>query len=77
MENDTIRSYNQLAQIMENSDMQGIVNIFAEKMIWNLVYTDGKTDSGKQVIDITLDTFDVLVSSPASCRMLCKSPIVI
>jgi hypothetical protein len=57
--------------------MQTIINIFAEKLIWNLVYTDGKTEQGKQVIDMTLDTLDVLVSSPASCRLLCKSPIVI
>ena len=77
MENDTIKSYNQLANIMENQDMQSIVNIFAEKMIWNLVYSDGKMEQGKQIIDITLDTFDVLVSSPSCCRILCKSPIVI
>ena len=44
MENDTIKSYNQLANIMENQDMQSIVNIFAEKMILNLVYSDGKTE---------------------------------
>lgn len=44
MENDTIKSYNQLANIMENQDMQSIVNIFAEKMIWNLVYSDGKME---------------------------------
>jgi hypothetical protein len=57
--------------------MQGIVNVFAERLIWNLVYSDGKTEAGRQIIDITLDTFDVLVTSPSSCRMLCKSPIVI
>ena len=77
MENDTIKSYNQLANFMENQDMQSIVNIFAEKMIWNLVYSDGKTESGRQIIEITLDTLDVLVTSPTSCRMLVKSPIVI
>lgn len=76
MENDTMKAYNSLAQIMECSDMQSIFDVFAEKILQNLVFTDGQSDSGKQVIDITLETFDVFVSSPASCRLMCKSEII-
>ena len=73
LENDTIRSYNALANLMDNQTMQGIVDVFAEKMLQNLVCTDGTQEEGKQIIDFTLDTFDVFVSSPASCRMMCRS----
>jgi hypothetical protein len=47
LENDTIRSYNSLANIMENQSMQSIVDTFAEKMLQNLIYTDGTTEEGK------------------------------
>ena len=53
--------------------MQTIIDTFAEKMIQNLIYTNGAVDDGKQVIEFTLETFDVYVSSPASCRLFCKS----
>lgn len=77
LENDTIKSYNCLANIMENQDMQGIIDSFAEKMLQNLIYTEGNSEEGKQVIEYTLETFDVFVASPASCRMICKSQLVI
>lgn len=76
LENDTARSYNGLAQLMENQDMQIIFDIFAEKLLQNLIQCDGSSESGKQVIDVTLDTFDAFVSSPSSCRFLCKSALV-
>lgn len=61
---------------MECSDMQQIIDVFAEKMLQNLVLTDGNSDEGKQIIDSSLDTFDIFVSSPASCRLMCKSELV-
>lgn len=33
LENDTIKSYNSIANIMENQSMQGIIDTFAEKML--------------------------------------------
>lgn len=77
MENDTMTSYNCLAQIMDNQDMQSIIDVFTEKILQNLIYTEGASEEGKQIIDVTLETFDVLVSSTASCRMICKSQLII
>jgi hypothetical protein len=36
-----MRSYNSLANMMENSDMQSIFDVFAEKMLYNLIYAEG------------------------------------
>jgi hypothetical protein len=33
MENDTLKAYNALAQIMECADMQSIFDVFAEKIL--------------------------------------------
>lgn len=33
MDNDTVRSYNSLANIMENTDMQSIIDAFTEKIL--------------------------------------------
>jgi hypothetical protein len=62
---------------MENTDMQTIIDIFAEKMLQNLLYTDGYKDDGKQIIEVTLDTLDVFLSTPSSCRLLCKSTLIV
>lgn len=77
MEKDTIRAYNGIAQIMGNADMQTIFDIFVEKILQNLIYTDGSTEDGKLIIDFSLDTFDAFVQSPVSCRLMCKSSLVI
>ena len=57
--------------------MQSIFDVFAEKMLQNLIYSDGTTEAGRQVIDITLETFDMFVSSPASCRFMTKSSLIV
>lgn len=56
--------------------MMSVMDIFAEKILQNLIYTNGTTDEGKQIIGFTLDFFDVYVSSPSSCRLLCKSNMI-
>ncbi|CDW76789.1 importin-n-terminal domain-containing protein [Stylonychia lemnae] len=76
MENDSSRSFNSIAQMMDQTDMMAIMDIFAEKILQNLIYTDGNTDEGKEIIGFTLDFFDVFVSSPSSCRLLSKSSII-
>jgi hypothetical protein len=72
-----MRSYNSLANMMENSDMQSIFDVFAEKMLYNLIYAEGSTDEGKQIIEVTLEVFDSFVTSPSSCRFMCKSGIIV
>lgn len=62
--------------MMDQTDMMSIMEVFAEKMLQNLIYTNGTTDEGKQIISFTLETFDIFVSSPSSCRLLSKSNII-
>lgn len=38
LDNETRDSYNSLANMMENSSMNSIMSIFAEKILMNLVY---------------------------------------
>ena len=76
LENESSRSFNSIAQMMDQSDMMTIMEIFAEKILQNLIYTNGATDDGKQIISFTLDFFDVYVSSPSSCRLLSKSNMI-
>eukprot|EP00347_Sterkiella_histriomuscorum_P000570 403375338 len=76
MENDSSRAFNSIAQMMDQSDMMTVMDIFAEKILQNLIYTNGTTDEGKQIISFTLDFFDVFVSSPSSCRLLCRSNMI-
>ena len=38
IDSETRSSYNSLAQMMENDDMNSIMSIFAEKILMNLVY---------------------------------------
>jgi hypothetical protein len=57
--------------------MQQIIDTFAEKMIYNLIYTDGTKDHGKQIIEVALETLDIFVSTASSSRLLTKSPLVV
>lgn len=45
-------------------------------MLQELVFAEGISEDGKQVIEFTLDTFDVFVSSPSSSKLLIKSPLI-
>ena len=47
LENESSRSFNSIAQMMDQSDMMTIMEIFAEKILKNLIYTNGATDDGK------------------------------
>ena len=76
IENDTARAFHMIANMMECTDMQSILEVFAQKVLQNLIYSEGSTEEGKQVIEFTLETFDVLVSSPSSCRLLCQSSFI-
>jgi len=56
--------------------MMSIMDIFAEKILQNLIYTNGDTEEGKEIISFTLDFFDIFVSSPSSCRLISKSNMI-
>lgn len=44
------RGIEMLAQMMDYQDMSAVMQVFAEKIICNLITADGSTDDGKLVI---------------------------
>jgi len=54
---ETRDSYNSVAQMLDNTDMQSIMTIFAEKMLTNLVYSRHDEDDSKRIITCTLEVF--------------------
>ena len=75
MDTETQKSYNSLAQMMENGDMRSIMTIFAEKMLMNLVYSKNN-DNSKRIINITLDTLSFYSGALSSCRMLANTEVM-
>lgn len=61
---------------MDFQEMQSIMEIFAEKLLFNLVYSDGSSENGRSIIKSTLDVFDIMVSTTTSCRMFIKLDII-
>jgi hypothetical protein len=76
IESDSHRAFNIIANMMEQKDMLSIMDCFAEKILQNLLTTDGASDDGKHVIEYTLETFDVFASAPSCSRIMCKSEII-
>lgn len=76
VDNETQRSYNCIAQMLDNSDMKSIMTIFAEKLMMNLVYSKYDEDDSKRIISITLDTLSFYSGSLSSCRMLANTEIM-
>lgn len=76
VDNDTQKSYNSIAQMMDNSDMRSIMTIFAEKLMLNLVYAHEEDDVSKRVTSISLDTLSFYSGALSSCRMLANTDIM-
>ena len=74
--NDTQQAFETLAQLMNFDSIGSIMSIFAEKLLENLVYSDGSTDDGRRVIEVTLASFDNMISTMSSCRHLVKLDII-
>ena len=60
--NDSTPQYNAVAQIMGFMDMTSILEIFIEKILYTLVYTDGTTEEGKLNIEFSLANFDGFIT---------------
>lgn len=76
MDNDAQKSYNSLANMMDNMDMKSIMTIFAEKLMLNLVYSKQGEEESKRTIHISLDTLSFYSSSLSSCRMIANTEIM-
>lgn len=51
--------------------MLSIMGVFAEKILQNLVYTNGNEEDGKRIVETTLSVLDHFISTPTSCRLFC------
>jgi hypothetical protein len=76
LENETVRSYNHIAGLMDFAEMQEVMGVFAQKILENLLYTNGSDDDGKRVIETTLNVLDHFISTQTSCRMFCKLEVI-
>lgn len=75
IDNETQKSYNSLAQMMENNDMKAIMTVFAEKLLMNLVYCKNDENS-KRIINITLDTLSFYSGALNSCRLISNTDVM-
>ena len=60
----------------DNEDMGSILNIFAEKMLLNLVYSTQPEENSTRLINSTLEIFSFYTGSVTSCRLIGESPIM-
>lgn len=70
LDNDSRSSHDSLAQMMDNEDMGTILNLFAEKILLNLVYSNQSEENCSRIINVTLDVFNFYTGSLTSCRLI-------
>jgi len=61
---------------MSFSDMLSIMEVYAEKIIYNLIYGNSSNDDNKRLTEMTLDVFDLFVYTASSCKMFCRLPVI-
>jgi hypothetical protein len=62
--------------MMEYQDISSVMQVFAEKILCNLITADGATDEGKRIIQSTLEVFESLITSSSTCKLLNKLDLV-
>lgn len=80
---DAYKSYNSIAQIMENQDMKSIMTIFSEKILLNLAYTKTSAATSKKselnsqsLINLSLDILAIYTGSAQGCKLLGNTDIM-
>ena len=58
------------SRFLENQDMQSIIEVFAENILLNLIYSKGK------IVDQSLQVFQFYSSMAVSCRMLASTSMM-
>ena len=76
LDTETKKSYNSVAQMMDNQDMQSIMAIFAEKLLMNLFYSKHDQEDSKRIINITLDAFQFYCGAISTCRLLANTELM-
>lgn len=54
---ETRDNYNSVAQMMDNTDMQAVMTIFAEKMLTNLVFSKHDEEDSRRLVTVSLEVF--------------------
>jgi len=76
MDSETKKSYNCLAQMMENKDMEAIMAVFVEKILMNLVHSLPDEEDSNRLVDTTLDVLQFYTGAISSCRMIAQTPVM-
>jgi hypothetical protein len=76
IENESAIGLDAIGKMMDFKDMRSILEIFAEKLLMNLVYNSHEEDDALRVINSTLTIFQFYSSSSVSCRMLGSTSIM-
>lgn len=70
MDTETRDSYNAIANMMENVNMNSIMSIFAEKILMNLIYCSHDEEEATRIINVTLEVFTFYTGATSSCRLI-------
>ena len=70
MDTETRDSYNAIANMMENTNMNSIMSIFSEKILMNLIYCTHDEEEASRIINVTLEVFTFYTSTTSSCRLI-------
>ena len=64
--------------MMETQDMKTIMNLFSEKILMNLIYSNHghQEEDANRIINVTLDVFSFYTQSNASCRLIANTDIM-
>lgn len=76
MDNETRDSYNSIANMMEQPNMNAIMSIFAEKILMNLVYTSQDEEDDQRIVDTTLEVMSFYCGTTSSCRLIGSTEIM-
>lgn len=76
LDTETKDSYNSIANMMENTSMNSIMSIFAEKILMNLVYCSHDEEEASRIINVTLEVFTFYTGTTSSCRLIGATDIM-
>ncbi|CDW71253.1 exportin-like protein [Stylonychia lemnae] len=71
-----VKIYNQIAIMSGSTDMVSLMDVFIEKILQILIYTDGSQDLGRVAIQEALNAFETLISTPQTLKFCSRSQLV-
>lgn len=75
--NESKTAYHMLAQLSGQNNMEEILDIFAQKIISNLMTAAvADTEEAKRIVDLSLEVFSSYLNNSVSSRQLAALPVV-